>query len=72
MGKDDKELGYRILLKPTGGLWLFLSDRTMIDIDMDAMEMRSLAHDLLARAGRVEAMRPDLQVPRPAASERLS
>lgn len=53
---DEREIGYRLLLKPTGGLWLLFTDRTLIDIDLTPADMRSLASDLLELADQVEKM----------------
>lgn len=53
---NEREIGYRLLLKPTGGLWLLFTDRTLIDIDLTPADMRSLASDLLELADRVDAM----------------
>jgi hypothetical protein len=52
----EREVGYQLLIKPTGGLWLLFTDQTMVDIDMSPAEMRSFANDLVEQAARVEKM----------------
>ncbi len=53
---DERDIGYRLLLKPTGGIWLWCADRTLIDIDLTPAELRSLASNLLELADRVDEM----------------
>lgn len=60
-------LTYKLLLRPTGGFWLFLSDLTMYDVVMDAAEMRELAQMLLEHADQVEKI--PLGVPHTSMSE---
>lgn len=58
----ETQLTYRLTLKPTGGLWLLFSDRTLIDVDMTGDEMRDLARLMLEHADFVD--RASLGAPR--------
>lgn len=59
----ETELTYRLLLKPTGGFFLVFSDRTMVDIDMTAAEMRDLALLMLEHADHVDRRPRDVRRP---------